>query len=81
MPIYVYECHTCFEIEEKLLPAHERDNPQACKCGATMARKLTSGAFRMPGGNSKINYADAFTADAMGYSYNNLPDALKAGRK
>lgn len=81
MPIYVYECPECYAIEETLLPLSQRDTFRPCHCGAAMERKVTSGAFRMPGGNSKINYADAFTADVMGYSYDKLPDALKSGRK
>jgi putative FmdB family regulatory protein len=80
MPIYHYECAQCFNIVERILPMHERDNPQSCSCGATMARKPTAGTFRMPGGSGKINYADAFTADVLGVPYNSLPPNLKVGK-
>jgi len=81
MPIYVYECPACFNIEEVIRPLAERDEPFACQCGTLLNRKITAGTFRMPGGNSKINYADAFTADVMGMRYQDVPDNLKAGRK
>lgn len=80
MPVYVYGCEACFAVEERLLPTNERDALQTCHCGATMARKLTTAGFRMSGGNSKINYADAFTADALGVPINSLPPNLKVGK-
>jgi putative FmdB family regulatory protein len=80
MPIYVYDCAACYNIAELIRPLAERDAPVKCPCGATMERKPTTGTFRMPGGNSKINYADAFTADALGVPINSLPDNLRTKR-
>jgi len=31
----------------------------------------------MPGGNSRINYADQFTADALGIPVDELPSGIK----
>ena len=77
MPIYIYECPACWRIDERVIAMADRDEPQQCECGATLTRKLTSAAFRMPGGNPKINYADQFTADALGMPLRDLPDSLR----
>jgi len=77
MPIFIYECSTCWRIEERILPAEQRDVPQACECGMPLQRKVTAAGFRMPGGNPKINYADQFTADMIGVPVKELPAGLK----
>ena len=78
MPIYVYECPSCFRLEELILPAAERDTPRDCPCGRRLQRLVTAGVFRMPGGNPKIDYEHAFNSDLYGKAE---ADAIKAGRE
>jgi putative FmdB family regulatory protein len=77
MGIYVYECHKCWRLEERILPVDQRDAPQTCQCGESMHRTATAGNFRMPGGNPKINYADQFTADMLGTKPEDLPAGIR----
>ena len=81
MGIYVYECHKCWRIEERLLPIGQRDVVQICQCGDTMQRCATAGNFRMPGGNPKINYADQFTADMIGVPVHDLDSGLRTKKE
>lgn len=39
MPLYAFVC-PCGESREEMRPASERDLPQMCACGQTMARRL-----------------------------------------
>ena len=66
MPVYAYECRTCWRTAERVLPMGSRDDAQVCDCGAPLTRVATTAAFRLPGGNPRINYADQFTADMLG---------------
>ena len=76
MGIYAYECPACFRTDEKILPVAERDTQQVCECGKPLVRVQKAGFVRMPGGNSRINYADQFTADALGIPVGELPSGL-----
>lgn len=78
MGIYRWECPTCFRTAERIMPAEQRDDQQVCDCGQPLVRVQVAGFFRLPGGNSKINYADQFTADAIGIPVNELPSGLKS---
>ena len=77
MPVYSWECDTCWRAIERILPVDQRDDVQVCDCGATLKRVPGGAHFRVSGGNSKINYADAFTADALGVPVNSLPPNLR----
>jgi putative FmdB family regulatory protein len=74
VPIFPYECPTCFRLEERLLPVGQRDAPQTCQCGEPMQRVATAVNFRMAGGNPKIDYEHAFNTDALG---KDIADAIK----
>lgn len=77
MPVYAFECNRCWRAVERILPIENRDDAQACECGAPLARVQGGAHFRLSGGNPKINYADAFTADMMGVPVNSLPPNLR----
>jgi len=44
MPLYEYECD-CGEKAETLLPMREYNQPQFCKCGEVMRRKMSLSRF------------------------------------
>ena len=44
MPIYVYQCE-CGKERELLLSFKEFDQPQTCKCGEVMERKMSTCSF------------------------------------
>ncbi len=45
MPIYEYQCNCKEEIQERLLPRQECEQPQTCVCGNVMLRLMSVSSF------------------------------------
>ena len=49
MPVYEYECGSCQDRQERLLPVRFRDKGYRCACGGTYRRVLSLPAKRTDG--------------------------------
>jgi len=66
MPIYPWECPSCWRTAEKIVPVADRNLIMICVCGQAMNRLPAGANFRLPGGNPKIDYEHAFNTDLYG---------------
>jgi len=72
MPLYEFECD-CGEKAEKLLPMREYDQPQYCKCGKVMLRKMSTSSHVMKGTSNQraldsLNSQGSKGPDASNYA-------------
>lgn len=49
MPMYDFECQSCGDHQERLLPARFRDKGYLCACGGTYRRVVSLPAKRTDG--------------------------------
>ena len=82
MPLFSYECETCGQKCERLVPIAARNNQMCDVCAAhgkmNHLKLLLSATYgRVAGTVLKGGGPDRFTADVLGYRLDELPTGLR----
>ncbi len=68
MPIYEYQCDCSKEVQERLLPRQECNQPQTCVCGKVMLRKMSVSSLVMK------QTGKGMALDTLNSKENGMPD-------
>lgn len=79
MPLYDLVCTKCGAQDERQIPLAEYSEIPGCDiCGGPMQRRILAAPLsRIAGVTPQGGGPDRFTADMLGYTMKDLPDALK----